>query len=518
MRINPLNCICEPTKLKNHTDHLQLARNLHASGQLAEAHKQYMDLLKLHPHSAELYNELANLLTDGQHFELAIKAYLKAIQISPNYSIAHYNLGNCHLKMNQYPNAKLEFETALRINPRFYEAALNLGNAFRHLGQTTQAIASFTNAIAISPNNAGPYINLGSLYFEDRNFDQAQSCFELALSLEPASAQAHWNLALLLLMKGQFNEAWPHYEWRWKRGGYCHANHRNFAQPVWLGQFSLKGQTLLVHAEQGMGDTLQFVRFIQNLQAQETKVYLEVQAPLVSLLSQLPYVEKVFARGEPLPHFDAHCGLMSLPYALKVKLQELRTSKAYLQHQPQKAAAWKARLPNHQGLRVGLVWSGGFRPNQPEVWQLNERRNVPLDQFKCLNLPGIQWVSLQKGDPAENEPFLMESQNWGGPQILNYSQHLIDFSETAALIANLDLVISVDTATAHLSGALGCPTWILNRFDACWRWQIDREDTPWYPTARLYRQDTPGNWSNVMVKVKQDLIALRDEKLAGNSK
>lgn len=510
MQIDRSNCIFEPVqKLKSHKDSLKLARSLHASGQLALAHQQYIALLKQHPNSAELYNELANLLVDGKHFELAIKAYLKAIQISPDYAIAHYNLGNCHLKINQYQNAQLAFENALRIQPRFYEAALNLGNTFRHLGQNAKAVAYFENAIAISPSSAGPLINLGSLHYEARNLKQAQSCFESALRLDPASSQAHWNLALLLLMKGQFSEAWPHYEWRWKRGGYCHANHRNFAQPVWLGQFSIQGKALLVHAEQGMGDTLQFVRFIQDLHTQGAKIFLEVQAPLVSLLRQLPNVEQVFARGEPLPHFEAHCGLMSLPYALKINLKELINSDAYLQPHPQKVAQWKKRLPPHQGLRVGLVWSGGFRPNQPEVWQLNERRNLPLEQLKSLNLPGIQWISLQKGDHAENELAKLTALNWGGPPLLNFSHLLTDFSETAALIACLDLVISVDTSTAHLAGAMGRQTWILNRFDACWRWGIDQSTTPWYQHVKLYKQTQPGLWSDVVSQVQQDLQTLQ---------
>jgi hypothetical protein len=356
------------------------------------------------------------------------------------------------------------------------------------------------------------------LYFECRRFSESEDNFRTALSLDSDSTQANWNLALLLLMKGQFKEAWPHYEWRWEKGGYCHSARRNFIQPVWLGQFAIKGKTILIHSEQGIGDTLQFVRFIQDVIQHGAKVLLEVQSEVVDLLRLNQKVEKVFARGDTIPSFDTHCGLMSLPYALKLNLENLKTEEKYLEPDQDKVLKWKKRLPTYLGLRVGLVWSGGLRPNQPEVWQLNERRNIPLVQFESFNIPGIEWVSLQKGAPAENDYEELKVSNWNGPEMLDFHDYLTDFSETAALITSLDLVISVDTATAHLSGALGCPTWILNRFDACWRWQIDREDTPWYPTARLYRQNSPGNWSNVMAQVKQDLIALRDEKLAGNSK
>ena len=467
-----------------------------------------MALLKLYPHSPELYSELGNLLTEGQHFGMAVKAYAKAIELAPQFAIAHYNLGNCYLKMQQPENAVHAFQSALAIEGRFYEAHLNLGNTHRLVGQDQLAMVCFQKAIAISPAKAGPHVNLGSLYFEARNLIQAEASFQAALELEPHSSQAHWNLSLLLLMQGNFEAAWPHYEWRWKRGGYCHASHRAFEQPVWLGQFPIEGQTILVHAEQGLGDTLQFVRFVQNLFELGAKVLLEVQPPLVSLLQSLPCLEKVLARGDPLPDFDAHCGLLSLPHALKLDLSLLKTKAAYLQAPHHLVNTWRKRLPQHEGLRVGVVWSGGFRPNQPEVWQLNERRNIPLRELASLKLPGVQWVSLQKGQPAENEPNTLSASQWDGPHILNFSQYLTDFSETAALIECLDLVISVDTATAHLAAALGKPTWVLNRFDACWRWLLNRSDSPWYPHMTLYRQDQPGQWQPVVQQVRQDLINL----------
>jgi hypothetical protein len=485
---------------------LNSARALHASGQLIQAHEKYIALLKLYPLSPDLFNELGNLLADGNHLELAIKAYDTAIKFSPTFAIAYYNQGNCYLKMQQPDKAVVSFQSAVGIEAGFYEAHLNLGNAYRLLGLNDQAIASFEKAILAAPNKAGPHINIGSLHFEARDLAQAQASFQIALKLEPHSAQAHWNLSLLLLLKGNFNEAWPHYEWRWRRGGYCHAGNRSFEQPLWLGQFPIKGKTILVHAEQGIGDTLQFVRFAQYLKVQGAKVILEVQPPLVSLLGSLPYLDKVLTRGDDLQNFDAHIGLMSLPYALKLDLSKLTTKEAYLQAPKHLINYWTLRLPSHKGVRVGLVWSGGFRPQQPEVWQLNERRNISLSELACLKIPGIQWISLQKGQPSESDPELLEKQQWNGPHILNFSKHLQDFADTAALIASLDLVISVDTSTAHLAGAMGKPTWVLNRFDACWRWQLNRTDSPWYPHMKLYRQDQPGQWHSVVQQLRHDLI------------
>jgi len=494
--------------LKNHTDLLNSARALHAVGQLALAHEKYIALLKLYPDSPALLSELANLLTDGNYFDLAIKAYAKAIEFDPTFELGHYNMGNCYLKMQQPENALNAFQKAVSIQGHFYEAQLNLGNTYRLLGKNQQAIVSFNQAMAASPRMAGPHVNLGSLYFEARDLGQAQKSFEAALALEPHSTQANWNLSLLLLLQGKFEEAWPHYEWRWRRGGYCHASHRSFEQPVWLGQFPIAGKTILVHAEQGMGDTLQFVRFAQNLSEQGATVILEVQPPLVRLLQNLPYLSKVLARGEALPTFDAHCGLLSLPHALKLNLSQLNTQAAYLQAPPTLIPNWINLIPSNGGVRVGLVWSGGFRPHQPEVWQLNERRNIPLRALTSLKIPGIEWISLQKGEPAESEPETPEYQQWDGPKILNFSQYITDFADTAALIACLDLVISVDTAAAHLAGALGKPTWVMNRFDACWRWQLNRSDSPWYSHMKLYQQDEPGQWQSVVQKVRHDLIQL----------
>jgi len=234
-------------------------------------------------------------------------------------------------------------------------------------------------------------------------------------------------------------------------------------------------------------------------------VILEVPEPLVGLLGSLDGVAQLVPYGDLLPPFDLHCPLMSLPLAFRTTLSTIPACVPYLAADRRKVLEWSQRLGERRRLRVGLVWSGGFRPQQPELWPVNRRRNIPLAKLAPLAHTDAQFFSLQKGDAAEAELAGLIAQGWNGPQLTDHSSLLTDFSDTAALVEQLDLVIAVDTSTAHLAGALGKPVWILNRFDSCWRWLLDRTDSPWYPTVRLYRQDRPGDWDSVVQRVRVDL-------------
>jgi len=234
-----------------------------------------------------------------------------------------------------------------------------------------------------------------------------------------------------------------------------------------------------------------------------------VQKPLMNLVARCPGVAQIAAEGSSLPPFDYQCPLMSLPLAFKTNLSNVPSDVPYLKSDPEKSRFWKEKLGEKNKLRVGLVWSGGFRPNQPEVWSTNNRRNIPLRKLAALNFSDIEFYSLQKGQPAESELAESIRDNWGGPEIFDFTNLLHDFLDTASLMENLDLVISVDTSTAHLAGALGKPVWILNRFDTDWRWLLDRSDSPWYPTVKLYRQEKAGEWDGVVQRVKADLIGFR---------
>jgi hypothetical protein len=284
-----------------------------------------------------------------------------------------------------------------------------------------------------------------------------------------------------------------------------------FKEPQWFGE-PLEGKTIFLHPEQGLGDTLQFCRYVPLVAARGGRVILEVPTDnLATLLRTLEGVAQLITRQDPMPaRFDYHASLLSLPLAFNTTLATV-PSRPYLKADPVKVRAWREKLGPSDQLRVGLVWAGGHRPGQPETIPFNERRNIPLAQLAPLKQPGVQFYSLQKGEPAEMELASLQSAGWNGPGITNYVDELRDFSDTAALVANLDLVISVDTATAHLTGALGKPFWLLNRFDTCWRWLLNRSDSPWYPSATIYRQEKPGDWGPVVQRVAANLSLLSNQ-------
>jgi ADP-heptose:LPS heptosyltransferase len=238
------------------------------------------------------------------------------------------------------------------------------------------------------------------------------------------------------------------------------------------------------------------------------KVIFEVQKPLLALMKNVEGVASMTTTGiEPAEPYDYYCPLMSLPHAFQTTLETIPSSIPYIPSDPIKTEYWKNKLGKKDKIRIGLVWSGGFRPDQPEVWATNNRRNLPLEKLTVFKDIDVQFYSLQKGDPAESELVEVLKNGWEGPQIINYASELNDFTDTAALIENLDLVIAVDTSTAHLAAALGKPTWILNRFDTCWRWLQERKDSPWYPSVTLFRQKDQGDWDQVLQKISDELTS-----------
>jgi hypothetical protein len=268
----------------------------------------------------------------------------------------------------------------------------------------------------------------------------------------------------------------------------------------------LAGQTILLHAEQGLGDSIQFVRYVDQVAALGAKIILQVPAALVKLFEQLDNVQQVVAQGQPVAAFDFHCPLLSLPLAFETTLHSIGKKNPYLFAQTQKVQTFKQRLINETNLKVGLVWSGGFRADRPDFWPVNARRNVALPLLaQSLQMEGVRFFSLQKGEPAQTELRGKENDLWSSGQMTNWTDELQDFTDTAALIECLDLVISVDTSTAHLAAAQGKPVWLMSRSDACWRWLFDRTDSPWYPTLTLYRQRRDDDWPYVLAQVSADL-------------
>jgi hypothetical protein len=411
----------------------------------------------------------------------------------------------------QFDAALASYDRAIAIEPQYAEAHTNRGVVLKELGRFEPALASHDQAIAITPDCAEAYSNRGVLLYELKRVDAALASYTEAIALRPDYARAYENRAYAFLLSGNFDQGWSDYEWRSKYddGSSCVQIDR-FAQPLWLGEESIAGKTILLHGEQGLGDRIQFCRYATLVAARGATVILEAPGPLKDLFSHVEGVTRIVARGGALPHFDYQCPLLSLPLAFKTTLSTIPADVPYLKSSPEKIRYWGEVLGDKTKLRVGLVWSGGFRPDQPELASVNGRRNIPLAQLAPLNHPGIEFYSLQKGQPAESELAGLIEGNWDGPPLIDFSDRLRDFSDTAALMEHLDLVISVDTSTAHLAGALGKPVWILNRFDTCWRWLLDRTDSPWYPTVSLYRQQSAGDWAGVVERVRADLLRLKD--------
>lgn len=461
--------------------------------------------LALSPDFAPAYTNRGLALHALKRYREAISSYEKAISIQPADALAYNNRGLALQELREFSAAIDDYRHAILLAPRLSQAHSNLGTALKSMHRFEEALAAYEASLAVSPDDAQVVCNRGAVLQALQRVDEAQACFERAVALDSDLAQAHCHHAYIALLRGNWKQGWQSYEWR------AHSPHsgiakRNFLAPRWTGAMPLAGKTLLIHAEQGLGDSLQFCRFIPWLADRGARVIFEVQSPLRALVQNLPGVSMVLVPGDALPPFDFHCPLMSLPLELEVTEYDLLSRNSpYLHADADKAAQWKRKFGSSPRPRLGLVWSGGFRPDQPELWSTHERRNVSFEQISTLNTPEIDFVSLQKGEPAETQLLDERERYWPEANFFNWVSGLNDFSDTAALITNLDGVISVDTSTAHLAAAMGKPVWMLNRFDTCWRWQLNRMDSPWYPSLTLYRQQRPGDWSKPLEQIREQI-------------
>lgn len=489
-----------------HSNHGNVLRELE---QYDAALTSFDRAIALKPEFAEAHSNRGNVLRDLGRVDAALASYDRAIALRPDFAEAYSNRGNLLRAQRQFDAASASYEQAIAANPSYAQAHSNRGILLKERGDLAAALSSYDRAIAIKPDYAEAYSNRGIVLHELMQLDAALESYGQAIAIRPDFAEAYENRAHTKLLLGALEDGWVDYEWRWRNeSGTTFQEMKRLPQARWSGEQSLAGKTILLHSEQGLGDTLQFCRYAKAVAGLGATVILEVQRPLVKLLAGLDGVAQVIFRGEALPEIDYYCPLMSLPLAFKTSLSTIPGDAPYLKCDPEKAALWKQRLGEKAKPRVGVVWSGGFRLNEPEEWSVSRRRNIPLEKLAPLRQDGIEFHSLQVGQPAESELTQLVSNHWDGPRFIDWTPLLQDFSDTAALIEHLDLVISVDTSTAHLAGALGKPVWILNRFDSCWRWLLDRTDSPWYPTARLYRQPAPGDWGSVVTAVIADLAQL----------
>jgi len=362
-------------------------------------------------------------------------------------------------------------------------------------GRLDQARAALQGVLGAQPRHVPALILAGVVAGQRRDLDAALQAFDRALALEPDNASAHFNKANILLLRGSWLEAWPHFEWRWRIPEMMSRSAAP-AAPLWLGSAPLAGKTILLRSEQGLGDTLQFCRYVKSVAALGARVILEVQRPLLSLLADLQGVSQIVAEGNLPPHCDYFCPLMSLPLAFGTTIESIPQARAYLAGDSSKVAEWCARLGPDQRPKVGLVWRGtATRANEGG-------RSLPLEMLLAHLPQGFRYISLQKQLSADDARALEAN-----PLIEIYGDELHDFSDTAALCECTDVVVSIDTSVAHLSGALGKSTLILLQHSPAWRWLLDRDDTPWYLSATLLRQSAIDDWGGVCEQVARNLRA-----------
>jgi tetratricopeptide (TPR) repeat protein len=486
--------------------HNNLGNTQRLLGQLDEALRSFERALQLKADFAEAFGNRGNALRDLGRHEEALASYARAVEIAPGYAEGHFNRGVLLQDARRLPEALESYERALQIRQNYSDAHNNRGTVLRDLGRFAEALPCFERAVQLNADDAGAWSNRGLLLQDLNQLPEAIASFDRALDLNPQFAKAHLNRGYALLLAGEFAAGWAEHEWRWRLAQLDLPRYRlDRPEATWTGQQELHGKVILLYAEQGLGDTLQFCRYVPLVADRGATVVMRVPAALRAVLGSLAGVAELCDQEEALPHFDWHCSLMSLPAALGTSWKILPHRVPYLHCPPEKLQQWRLKVPATRRLRVGLVWSGGARQDQPELEPVNLRRNFPLVKFGVLRHPEIEFVSLQKGEPAESELAALIAAGWGGPEIAHFGDELTDFADTAGLLEQVDLLISVDTSTAHLAGALGKPVWLLNRFDTCWRWLQGRSDSPWYPTVRIFRQPAPGDWDAVMEAVRAAL-------------
>ena len=471
--------------------HSHLGNALRLRGWPDKALACYRRALELRPDYPEATNNLGAALQDLGRIEEGAECHRRALEMKPDYPDALTNLGTALQELGRPQEAVVHHLAALSQDPE--EAAFhnNLGTALQALGQIEAARESFERAVSLRPDYHEALTNLGNAHKDLGRLELALDHHQRALALVPDFADARWNRALAWLQLGDFARGWPEYDWRWLRRAKGQERWRPFPQPLWSGEAAPAGGTIFVWAEQGFGDCLHFARYAPLLAKMGWRVILEAPPPLARLFSSLGEVS-VIARGEQPPPFDVHCPLLGLPRAFATTMETIPAAIPYLSAQPGRAEEWGRRLSERPGLKLGICWRG--RPTNKR----DRLRSLAAEAFAgLLDLPGLAVVSLQKdGRPDELAAL-------GHP--LDAGPELGDYADTAALVAGLDLVISVDTSVCHLAGALGMPTWTLLEFAPDWRWLLGRDDSPWYPSMRLFRQPAPGEWPAVIARVRDAL-------------
>jgi hypothetical protein len=465
-------------------------------GRPAQALRYLNDALKRDPHSADALSTCGLALHKLGRPEEAMTYYNAALEIAPSDAGTVNKLGIALLDLGRPQDALDAFDRALALAPALVEALGNRGNALLKLNRPEEAIGCYDRAARLDGPNARLLTNRAhALRLLDRP-QEARDNLHDAIACAPDYAEAHFERGMVQLTLGNFDEGWSEYEWRWRTGAFA-PHRRDFKSPLWTGAQSLQGRVILLHGEQGLGDSIQFVRYAPLVANMGATVVLEVQPELVTLMAGVAGIARLLARGDRLPAFDLHCPLMSLPRAFKTGAGNISAQTPYIKVPESQSAAWARRLPSGKRL-VGVCWAGRRTHNN------DANRSIALERFAPLfEVPEIQFVSLQRELGADDHALLATHGN-----VIDIGDELRDFADTAALVNRLDAVITVDTAVAHLAGALGKPAMILLPFAADFRWLRGRDDSPWYPGAKLIRQPRFGDWDGAIEQARARLTSI----------
>jgi tetratricopeptide (TPR) repeat protein len=473
-----------------------------SQGRLLEAGRLYFELLRLEPDCLEALARLGAILFELGQFQQSLPCLDKAVRLAPGTPKLHLLRGAILKRLGRLEESAACCRRELEISPQDPDAHYNLGLTLQNLNRAHEAVPAYRRAVALRPGYVDALVGLGAALRQTGQPEEALGWFEQAIEREPNNAEPHWELCTTLLSLGRFEGGWKEYEWRWKLRDFTTPPCR-FPQPLWDGT-NLAGRRIFLHCEQGFGDILQFCRYATLVARRQGEVILGCPRALRSLLETVPGVREVVTARSGPARFDVHAPLMSLPAIFGTRLETIPAEAPYLRAPAPDAASapWVEPGP---GLKAGLVWAG-------DPGHRNDRnRSVSLAHFRpLLELPGIRWFSLQVGQAAAE----LKLPGIEG-RIVDLGSRFASFGDTAQAVAQLDLVISVDTAVAHLAGALGKPVWTLLPFEAEWRWMVARPDSPWYPTMRLFRQTAPGAWPGLREQVGRELIALADSQGRG---
>lgn len=465
-------------------------------GEIAESLAAYRHLFNLFPKHLKAAQRILNLLSMMGRKNETLPYYDHIIALAPDELEIQLQRANLLYELGRYSEAREQYEKYLFKMPQSVNGWINRGVTLRDLHEHKAALESFDRALSMNPNHPQALSHRGNSLRSLRRFEESFQSYYHAIAVWPDYADAHYNLAIGKILTGNYKEGWREYEWRW-RSKELNMGHPPYPQPLWLGKTSLKNKTILIHAEQGLGDVIQFSRYIKLVAQTGAFVLFGISLPLKSIFKKLEGVDILLTPEDPTPQFDVHCPLLSLPLAFQTELETIPVEIPYLHTPPEKLNFWQNKIGPKSKPRVGLVWSGN--PDNKN----NPYRSIPFALLNFLSAPHIEFFSLQQEVLPEDKTALSQRTD-----IAHFGKELKDLSDTAALIELMDVVITVDTSVAHLAGALGKPVWILVHYYPDWRWLNERKDSPWYPSARIFRQTWMNNWKTPIEEVQQELLTL----------